>query len=104
MSSAPGGLARSIPLMNNDVEPTIFEISVDGRSAASFRTTDVPQWTIDDLVPREHQRFEKAPIADVSERDLVAHYTRLTHRQYSVDLGAYPLRIVHDEIQPEALR
>jgi glycine dehydrogenase subunit 2 len=27
----------------------------------------------------------------VSERDLVAHVTRLTHRQYSVDLGAYPL-------------
>ena len=27
----------------------------------------------------------------MSERDLVAHFTRLTHRQYSVDLGAYPL-------------
>jgi len=31
------------------------------------------------------------PVAEVSERDLVAHVTRLTHRQYSVDLGAYPL-------------
>jgi glycine dehydrogenase subunit 2 len=30
-------------------------------------------------------------LAEVSERDLVAHVTRLTHRQYSVDLGAYPL-------------
>src|SRR5439155_14299358 len=30
-------------------------------------------------------------IAEVSERDLVAHFTRLTHRQFSVDLGAYPL-------------
>jgi glycine dehydrogenase subunit 2 len=28
---------------------------------------------------------------EVAERDLVAHFTRLTHRQYSVDLGAYPL-------------
>ena len=27
----------------------------------------------------------------MSERDLVAHVTRLAHRQYSVDLGAYPL-------------
>jgi glycine dehydrogenase subunit 2 len=27
----------------------------------------------------------------VSERDLVAHFTRLSHRQFSVDLGAYPL-------------
>ena len=90
-TSAPGGLARSIPLMNNDTEPTIFEISVDGRSAASFRTTDIPEWSIDELVPAQHQRSEKALTASVSERDLVAHYTRLTHRQYSVDLGAYPL-------------
>ena len=31
------------------------------------------------------------PLAEVSERDLVAHFTRLSHRQFSVDLGAYPL-------------
>ncbi len=30
-------------------------------------------------------------IAEVSERDLVAHFTRLSHRQFSVDLGMYPL-------------
>jgi len=30
-------------------------------------------------------------LAEVSERDLVAHFTRLSHRQFSVDLGAYPL-------------
>ncbi len=30
-------------------------------------------------------------LADVSERDLVGHFTRLSHRQFSVDLGAYPL-------------
>jgi glycine dehydrogenase subunit 2 len=30
-------------------------------------------------------------VAEVSERDLVAHFTRLSHRQFSVDLGAYPL-------------
>jgi glycine dehydrogenase subunit 2 len=30
-------------------------------------------------------------VAEVSERDLVAHVTRLSHRQFSVDLGAYPL-------------
>ena len=30
-------------------------------------------------------------IAEVSERDLVGHFTRLSHRQFSVDLGMYPL-------------
>ena len=77
--------------MGRDDEPTIFELSVPGRSAASFRETGVPEWTADELVPAEHLRVEPAPVAEVSERDLVAHFTRLTHRQYSVDLGAYPL-------------
>ncbi|MEA2828118.1 MAG: glycine dehydrogenase subunit 2 [Actinomycetota bacterium] len=89
--AAPGGRASSAPLMGRDDEPTVFELSVPGRSAASFRRTDVPEWTADELVPAEHLRIDPAPIAEVSERDLVAHFTRLTHRQYSVDLGAYPL-------------
>ena len=33
----------------------------------------------------------RSDVAEVSERDLVAHFTRLSHRQFSVDLGAYPL-------------
>ncbi|HEX7276144.1 MAG TPA: aminomethyl-transferring glycine dehydrogenase subunit GcvPB [Acidimicrobiales bacterium] len=90
-AGAPGGRAASAPIMGRDGEPTIFELSVPGRTAASFRTTGVPEWAADELVPAEHLRVEPAPIADVSERDLVAHFTRLTHRQYSVDLGAYPL-------------
>ncbi|MEA2685283.1 MAG: glycine dehydrogenase subunit 2 [Actinomycetota bacterium] len=77
--------------MGRDGEPTIFELSVPGRAAASFRETGMPDWPADELVPAEHLRTEPAPIAEVSERDLVAHFTRLTHRQYSVDMGAYPL-------------
>jgi glycine dehydrogenase subunit 2 len=77
--------------MGNAEEPTLFELSVSGRSGASFRSTDVPEWTAEDLVPSAHRRHEPLQLADVSERDLVAHFTRLTHRQYSVDLGAYPL-------------
>src|SRR3954449_8453644 len=77
--------------MGHDAEPTIFEFSQPGRCAASFRTTGLPEWSADDLIPAEFLAPEPAPVADVSERDIVAHYTRLTHRQYSVDLGAYPL-------------
>ncbi len=42
-------------------------------------------------MPAAWLRDEPIPVTEVSERDLVAHVTRLTHRQYSVDLGAYPL-------------
>ncbi len=89
--AAAGGKATSAPLMGRDEEPTVFDLSVAGRSACSFRTTGVPEWDAEELVPAEHLRVDPAPVAEVSERDLVAHFTRLTHRQYSVDLGAYPL-------------
>jgi glycine dehydrogenase subunit 2 len=77
--------------MGRHDEPTIFELSVRGRSDASFRTTGVPEWSADELVPPEHLADGPLELADLSERDVVAHFTRLTHRQYSVDLGAYPL-------------
>ncbi|NNN19736.1 MAG: aminomethyl-transferring glycine dehydrogenase subunit GcvPB [Acidimicrobiaceae bacterium] len=72
-------------------EPTIFELSVPGRTAASFRTTGVPVKDPSETIPALALRDDDLDMPEVSERDLVAHFTRLTHRQYSVDLGAYPL-------------
>jgi glycine cleavage system P protein (glycine dehydrogenase) subunit 2 len=83
--------AKSIPLMGRDEEPTLFEDSVAGRRAFSFRQTGVPEWTAEELVPLEFLAPSPVGLVEVSERDLVAHFTRLTHRQYSVDLGPYPL-------------
>ncbi len=88
---AAGGRAASAPLLGREEEPTIFDFSVPGRRSASFRTTGVPEWAAEELVPPSQLRPEPAAVAEISERDLVAHMTRLSHRQYSVDLGAYPL-------------
>ena len=90
-AAAPGGRAASIPLMGRDTEPTLFDLSVAGRTAASFRTTGVPDWAEEELVPAEFLRAAPLALPNVSERDLTAHFTRLSHRQYAVDLGAYPL-------------
>ncbi|MGP8163565.1 MAG: aminomethyl-transferring glycine dehydrogenase subunit GcvPB [Acidimicrobiales bacterium] len=89
--SAPGGRAASAPLLGRATEPTIFELSSPGRRAWSFRTTGLPEWPAEELVPAEHLRAAPVPLPEVSERDLVGHVTRLSHRQYGVDLGAYPL-------------
>ena len=89
--AAPAGRARSAPLMGRDEEPTVFDFSVPGRASASFRTTGVPEWAAEELVPAGSLRPAPPELAEVSERDLVAHVTRLAHRQYSVDMGAYPL-------------
>src|SRR5437868_9202489 len=87
------GAARSAPLMGRDEERTVFELSSPGRRAASFRTTGVPEYSLDELFDGGAAALRQEPvdIAEVSERDLVGHITRLSHRQYSVDLGAYPL-------------
>ena len=42
INSAPGGRAASAPLLGKETEPTIFELSVPGRSAYQLRTTGVP--------------------------------------------------------------
>ena len=89
--SLPGGRATSIPLIGRDEEPTIFSLSSPGRQSWSFRKTDLPDWGAEELVPAEYLADKPVDLPEVSERDLVAHFTRLSHRQYSVDLGAYPL-------------
>ena len=89
--SAPGGRARSAPLLGTDTEPTLFELSYPGRAAFQLRTTGVPNVALEDLVPTPHLGSHVIDVAEVSERDLVGHFTRLSHRQFSVDLGAYPL-------------
>lgn len=90
--SKAGGQAWSAPLMDgHKSEPTIFELSVPGRVSASLRSTGVPDKSPDSTIPASFLRTEDLDLPEVSERDLVAHFTRLTHRQYSVDLGAYPL-------------
>ncbi len=86
-----GGKASSAPLLGHATEPTLFEMSVPGRSAYQLRTTGVPSRALGDLVPAAHLNPSVVDVAEVSERDLVAHFTRLSHRQFSVDLGMYPL-------------
>jgi len=83
----PGGRATSAPLTAKGTEPTLAEISAPGRRSWSLPPLDVPEAQID--LPEA----AKAPPAlpEVAERDLVAHFTRLAHRNFAVDLGAYPL-------------
>jgi glycine dehydrogenase subunit 2 len=83
----PGGSAASSPLIGGSEEPTLIEMSVAGRRAWSLPALDVPEVVLD--LPEQAKTAVTLP--EVSEHDLVMHYTRLSHRNFSVDLGAYPL-------------
>jgi glycine dehydrogenase subunit 2 len=46
---------------------------------------------LDEALAAGFRRTAPVRLPEVSERDLVRHYTRLAHRNYAVDLGFYPL-------------
>ncbi len=83
----PAGCASSAPLVGGDTEPTLSEFSSAGRRASSFPVLDVPHRRLD--LPESAGQAPRLP--EVSEHDLVMHFTRLAHRNFAVDLGAYPL-------------
>lgn len=86
-----GGVASSSPLVGSDTEPTIFELSVPGRKSSSFRNSGIDLLDPASILESKFLRSTDVELPEVSERDLVGHFTRLASRQYSVDMGAYPL-------------
>ena len=70
---------------------TIFERSVDGRRAYRLPRIDVPATKPEDAIGAELLRELSPGLPEVSEPDLVRHYTKLSHRNFAVDLGMYPL-------------
>jgi glycine dehydrogenase subunit 2 len=71
--------------------PLIFEHSIPGRIAASLPEADVPDVPLETIIGAERLRTEPAALPEVSELDLVRHYTRLSQRNYAIDVGFYPL-------------
>jgi len=69
----------------------IFEKSVDNRFAYSLPKCDVPEANINELIPGKLQRGKKAELPQVSEPELMRHYTQLSNKNYGVDSGFYPL-------------
>src|SRR5579883_3472290 len=73
------------------VEPLIFEKGAPGRRAATMTAMDVPTEPLDNLIPESMIRKEPAKLPEVSEIEIVRHYTHLSQRNFGVDTGFYPL-------------
>lgn len=71
--------------------PLIFERSVPGRAAYSLPDLDVPQIALDSVLPSGYVRAQAPALPEVSEVDLIRHYTGLSKRNHGVDTGFYPL-------------
>ncbi len=73
------------------LEKLIFEKSSPGRTAYSLPECDVPVKPIEKLIPKRLLRSKIAELPEVTEIDVVRHFTRLSQLNYCVDTNFYPL-------------
>ncbi|OJW22578.1 MAG: glycine dehydrogenase (aminomethyl-transferring) [Planctomycetales bacterium 71-10] len=74
-----------------DLQPLLFEASRPGRSTAVLPPSDVPDAPLTDLIPAPFLQDAPAPLPELSELDVVRHYTNLSSLNMSIDGNFYPL-------------
>lgn len=77
--------------MHKEDQSLIFEITKEGRVGYSLPELDVPEVSLDELLPADFKREEPAELPEVSELDIMRHYTALSNRNHGIDSGFYPL-------------
>ncbi|MCK4259252.1 MAG: aminomethyl-transferring glycine dehydrogenase subunit GcvPB [Halanaerobiales bacterium] len=69
----------------------IFEMSTSGRVGFSLPEEDFTGIEIDTKLPDNFLRKDEPNLPEVSEVDVVRHFTALSNRNFGVDSGFYPL-------------
>jgi len=77
--------------MTDAYDKLIFELSSPGRVAWSLPEADVPEADARKLLPAKYLRSDAPGLPEVSEFDIVRHYSRLSRLNYGVDTHFYPL-------------
>jgi len=77
--------------MSNQSFPLIFERSKEGRTSFSLPDLDVPEFDLEAELDDVYIRKTAPELPEVSELEIMRHYTGLSNRNYGVDSGFYPL-------------
>ncbi len=72
-------------------EPLLFEQSAPGKSAYSLPSLDVDEVPLDGILDQSLIRDDIRGFPELSEVEIIRHYTRLSTWNYHVDMGLYPL-------------
>ncbi len=72
-------------------EPLLFEQGSPGRVGVSLPEPGVPEVPPEELLPPGYVREEMAGFPELSENEVVRHYTRLSQWNHCIDTGFYPL-------------
>jgi glycine dehydrogenase subunit 2 len=73
------------------MEPLIFEKTQSGRRGYTLPALDVPSIDPAQVLPKEALRQTPPALPEMSELDVVRHYTRLSQLNFSIDTHFYPL-------------
>ena len=73
------------------VEPLIRDYGSPGRKGYSLPELDIPAGELSDYLDQSLIREKPAGLPEVSEVDVVRHFTSLSQMNYGVDSGIYPL-------------
>jgi glycine dehydrogenase subunit 2 len=69
----------------------LFETSRPGRGTAYLPGSDVPDQPLEEMLPASHRAASAPPLPELSELDVVRHYTNLSTLNMSIDANFYPL-------------
>lgn len=72
-------------------EPTIFERDHAGEGRNWFGGRVPANESMPDILPAQYLSDQPLDFPDVSEPEVVRHFTRLSRRNFSIDSGFYPL-------------
>jgi glycine dehydrogenase subunit 2 len=74
-----------------DYNKLIFEISKEGRRASTIPPLDVNDIDLQELIPNNFLRETDTQVPEVSQLDVMRHFTLLSNKNFGVDTGFYPL-------------
>ena len=69
----------------------IFEQGKKGRQGFSLPEDDLPEMEVTKHLPDKYLREKDPELPEVSEIEVIRHFTELSNRNYGVDSGFYPL-------------
>lgn len=69
----------------------LLEMSKPGRCGYTLPKLDVPEVSLDELIPRSYLRETEPGLPQVTEPEVVRYFTQLSRKNHGVDVGFYPL-------------
>ena len=76
--------------MIRNYDKLIFELSKEGRTGYSLPKNEFEGYCICKGIPQNMQRTDVPELPQVTEFDVVRHYTNLSNKNFGVDTGFYP--------------